>query len=343
MIAGISCNNNIQKADKKDKMLLTKNIQYDVFIESPFGCDDRWWKDNIERSKRFPFVKKIVKQVYAGDVKSYDLENNLLTVEQAKNMCSREDTFTFQRRYEPYDGYDTIIKKDLNPKQINKIRFEEEWYFDDKTLEIEKEVTGICPMYASYDNNTGEQRSESNPLFWIKFDNNKQAKTEKFLLTERIQYDVIIKEHKGGNKFLNTFNIEKLKFDVDTFINTIINTVFNDKVKAYEYDPYDFGNVILTGKEIKNSLTRIDSITLQKPYEPYDWYDTVIVNTFNYKEIAVIRFLEEWYFDEETLEIEKKVLGICPIIPAYDNATSEFKGYKPLFWIYFNDRYPPKE
>ncbi|MEM9024456.1 MAG: gliding motility protein GldN, partial [Bacteroidota bacterium] len=30
-----------------------------------------------------------------------------------------------------------------------------------------------------------------------------------------------------------------------------------------------------------------------------------------------------------------RIIGICPLISKSDDITGEFRGYKPLFWIYF--------
>jgi len=43
-------------------------------------------------------------------------------------------------------------------------------------------------------------------------------------------------------------------------------------------------------------------------------YDTVIVNnTPDIQKVVGIVFIEDWYYDENTLQIKKKVIGIAPL------------------------------
>ena len=88
-----------------------------------------------------------------------------------------------------------------------------------------------------------------------------------------------------------------------------------------------------------NTFNKIDSVTLQREYAPYDWYDTVMVSTLNSDDITKVRFLEEWYIDESKLDIEKKIVGVAPMLEKY-NEEGELRGYMPLFWIYLDDKYP---
>lgn len=53
--------------------------------------------------------------------------------------------------------------------------------------------------------------------------------------------------------------------------------------------------------------------------------------------ISVVRlkFLEQWYFNENTNQFKKEVIAICPMVEVYKNE-KEILGYKGLFWIYLN-------
>jgi len=50
--------------------------------------------------------------------------------------------------------------------------------------------------------------------------------------------------------------------------------------------------------------------------------------------VSNIRFLEEWYFDPNTMAIIKKFVGVSPVSLAYDE-NNEFRGWRILFWSYF--------
>ncbi len=148
------------------QQLVTERIQYDVPI-STHDPELDWWVRNIEGSKRETFVKQIVSAVEDGKVKAYDFfTNSEFTKEEIKNMLCKVDTLTVER----FDGtlVDTAVKKELQLKDICRMRFLEEWSINPKTLEMQKRVLGICPI--------AEKRAENDsilgyqPLFWVFFD-----------------------------------------------------------------------------------------------------------------------------------------------------------------------------
>jgi hypothetical protein len=151
----------------KDKQLVTDRIQYDVDIKSPDPEFD-WWVQNIEGSSREAFIRQIIDAAYSGKLRVYNYFNEPLTAEEVKMIGNRSDTFTFQREYPPYDFYDTVIRQRLEMKDITRIRFLEEWYMDEKTLEFDKKIVGIAPIIRKYDPN-GELRGYM-PLFWVYLD-----------------------------------------------------------------------------------------------------------------------------------------------------------------------------
>jgi hypothetical protein len=65
----------------------------------------------------------------------------------------------------------------------------------------------------------------------------------------------------------------------------------------------------------------------------------VLVTEIRMDDITKLRFLEEWRMNDKTLEFNKKVLGICPLVERHTDS-GELRGYKPLFWVFFDDKYP---
>ena len=167
-----SCNNN-KNDDFKNKKLLTERIQYDVFIKSP-DPDFDWWNQNIEGSKREPFIKTILDLAYSGKVKAYDYYNNPLTPEQVKKIGYKNDTISTVDPNDPTKMHDTVIKTTLNLQQITKVRFLEEWYLDEKNFSFDKKVVGMMLMQENYDDSL-HLRGYS-PICWIYFDKSYPAK-----------------------------------------------------------------------------------------------------------------------------------------------------------------------
>lgn len=170
-----SCKTNTK--NKENEIIITKRIQYDVNIKSP-DVDFDWWVQNIEGQDRENFVRKIISAAYKGKVKAYDAcFNTPLTLDQLKAIENYTDTVTLQRSYSPYKEYDTIIGHQINLNQITRIRFLEEWYFQENDIVINKKVIGIAPMIKKY-SEEGNFRGYM-PLFWLYFD---KAYPEKFKL-----------------------------------------------------------------------------------------------------------------------------------------------------------------
>ena len=155
---------------------------------------------------------------------------------------------------------------------------------------------------------------------------------DKNLVTKRIQYDVPIHNAEADMDWwvqnIEGSNREKLLTD-------IFQQVTGGKVKAYDFltcKPYSV-------EEIKSMMKRIDTISFERTTPPYDLVDTVMVTEIRLSDITRLRFLEEWSMNEKTLAFTKKVAGICPMVERLSDS-GELRGYKPLFWVFFDDKYP---
>lgn len=156
------------------------------------------------------------------------------------------------------------------------------------------------------------------------------------VLTEKIQYPVFIKCPYTEETEWYRENMEGS--DREKFVNLLFDLALEGKVKAYDY----YANTPLTKDQVKAAGCRYDTISLTRPQPPYEEYDTVITQIPDRKLIHRVTFLEEWYFDEKNLQMEKKVVGIAPALTVYADS-NEIKGYMPLFWIYLDKNYPEKK
>jgi hypothetical protein len=168
-----SCGDKKESTDNKDKTVLTERIQYDVIIKTPDPQFD-WWVQNIEGSKRESFVKTFLQLAYDGKVKAYDYYNKPLTAAEVKQIDNRTDTISIADLKDPENMHDTIIKQELDLQKITKVRFLEEWNFDEKKMSFDKKVVGLMLMKENY-GDSAEFRGYS-PLFWIYFDDKYPAK-----------------------------------------------------------------------------------------------------------------------------------------------------------------------
>jgi hypothetical protein len=169
-------------------------------------------------------------------------------------------------------------------------------------------------------------------VFFILSCNNSSKKNMTFI-TERIQYDVPIKSPDPDYDWW-VQNIEGPKREA--FVRMIIESAYSGKYRVYDY----FNNP-LTAEQVKNIGYRRDTLTFQRTNPPYALYDTIVEKKLELRDITRIRFLEEWYMDENHLIMQKKVVGIAPITAVYSDS-GELRGYMPLFWIYMDEKYPVK-
>lgn len=152
---------------KEKTEVLATRIQYDVPVSSNDPQLD-WWVNNLEGSRRDPFVKRLIEAAEKGEVQAYDYFNEPLTPEQVISL--RQDTIfeRLVREYPPYEEYDTMIIQKTDYRDVVKIRFLEEWKWDPDKLTVEKRVIGISPVAVKEFGGAVYNR----PLFWIYTDKN---------------------------------------------------------------------------------------------------------------------------------------------------------------------------
>lgn len=120
-----------------------------------------------------------------------------------------------------------------------------------------------------------------------------------------------------------------------SLMQVIMDALKEGSITAYDASlPTDEFTAPLTFQELMNTLERTDTITLQRPVPPYDWYDTVITQSFNPTDVKKVRIKEDWFFDKHRSMLDVRILGICPVVEDYDEQ-GEFRAYRPLFWVYF--------
>jgi hypothetical protein len=145
--------------------ILTSRIQYDVPVVSNDPQLD-WWINNIEGSRREPFLKRIMEAAEKGEVRVYDYFNKPLRPEQIISLGADTIYQTLMRTVPPYEEFDTMIVKSISYRDITKIRFLEEWKWNPESLEMEKKIIAIGP--AMEREIGGEKFNQL--LYWVSLD-----------------------------------------------------------------------------------------------------------------------------------------------------------------------------
>jgi hypothetical protein len=152
------------------------------------------------------------------------------------------------------------------------------------------------------------------------------------LLTDRILYDVTIESPETDLEWW-VQNLENHKRE--QLVKSIISASQSGENKVYDV----LTNKELSEKEIADRSKRKQLMTMSREDPPYEEYDTLVEYNIELSDISKIRFLEEWYLNEETGLITKKVIGICPMLESYTEA-GELRGHIPLYWISFVKKFP---
>lgn len=73
--------------------------------------------------------------------------------------------------------------------------------------------------------------------------------------------------------------------------------------------------------------------TMQRPYPPYDDYDTTIINRFDLHDVVQVEFMEEWKLNPKTLRIKKRIIAYALWRKRLDVQTGEFRGLSRMYWV----------
>jgi hypothetical protein len=326
--------------DKSSHPVLSKSIEYDVTINnfkfiSMCGIAEsnyNWYRNNLEGSVRSAYLELLFKNALAGKLELYDMNDKLIDTNRLKVLLlASVDSITAQRTEPPYDMYDTVINKTIQPEEITALRFREEWTYDPSTMAITKKVLAIAPVWTpiNMDDKGNETYGKNKALFWVKWS---KDPTNTKVLTKRIVSTI---NYLGTDSWEKATHVDSVA--IQKYMKLFLDKVYKDSIAAYDISSGDLADILLNGKDLYKRLNSTDAIKQQRTEPPYDTYDTIIKRTAN---VTAIRFMEEWSFDPVTMAIEKKVVGICPVELCYD-MNKEFKGYKPYFWVYFTDVWKP--
>ena len=135
--------------------------------------------------------------------------------------------------------------------------------------------------------------------------------------------------------FRQKFN-QKFYFPIETqanwksFIVVVLDAMKEGSLTAYDISNTDELLVPITYNEVIGRQT--DSIyqIMQRPYPPYEEYDTVIFTEFDPTRVMRLRIKEDWYFDSKKSQMLFRIQAVCPVMIKERNGQEVTE---PLFWI----------
>jgi gliding motility associated protien GldN len=116
--------------------------------------------------------------------------------------------------------------------------------------------------------------------------------------------------------------------------------LLSGEITAYGKPVFDDEfNFPLTPEEAAGIISSEDTVISVDPNTGLT--DTVIVKTQVAPENIKRYWLkEDWFFDKERSVMEVRIIGLCPLVEKLDKNTGDFRGYSPLFWLYYPECRP---
>lgn len=105
------------------------------------------------------------------------------------------------------------------------------------------------------------------------------------------------------------------------------------------YDPGPLGQDDMftqrfTTDEARGRLFSTDTVYTED-FDTGEMVPTVQESEVLSRDVQWYDIKEEWFFDRQRSVMDVRIIGICPMVAKRDETTGEFRGLKPLFWIYF--------
>lgn len=103
---------------------------------------------------------------------------------------------------------------------------------------------------------------------------------------------------------------------------------------AQVYDVFDDEfRTKMTDEQVRSMMGSYDTITTYDPIT-FAEVDTVVYNQLDLNDIKKYRVKEVWFFDEETSNMQVRIIGLAPIMDRFDN-NGNFLNSGPMCWFYY--------
>lgn len=130
---GMFYNTNLNSSNA---VVLADTITYDVTIKNP-DPENNWIEEELRRMDEVALANIILNAIYNGRLTAYDFQTEeQMTIEEVKDLESRHAR-----------------------EKVGRMRFIEEWYFDEKNLQFGKKVNTIMLAY--------EKKNEDGEVHYI--------------------------------------------------------------------------------------------------------------------------------------------------------------------------------
>ena len=364
-------NQKLDKDKKKNKKQKTTSnnstlLQNELVIYQLIGIDTAYISKQyeerigkqyfeVEYCNNIDFKTIICNKITSPDFKTYKAKPYMGAFWQAKEdqtlMSSNDvrEKLGAQTEFVCIEGGDSIeIFEQYNKEELIAIAFYDVWDFDAQNFTMQKTVKAYLPDREYFRDYDVDQLDPIYSLITSLFFDNELSKKEQKKINSRMQLFMKVKYEFNIN---NTY--EELpenyhymyerenssmwtSYAKEKFTFSILSEVLSGNRPAYDFNT----NKQLTINEIRAELGEKREKVLIEINNGFDTLD--IVESINFHEIKSFVFIEEWYIDSVSLQINKKVVGIAPVRHYYreDDIDRVDVLKKILFVVYFEGLKP---
>lgn len=337
-----------------EKLIISEQVGFDsLYLDSKDSVQRNFPSMPIFDFKVYIDIKKvIVDKVLSGNYKVFDpsqsgeffpygaLDQNdpLTLTEIQRNLGQRTDSVS---KFNEDNTTELLVTThEIESKELSSINFFEGWSLTTNPLNFHKEVYAYEPVRRYLDDFSDFDRFRYMKVFRLFNNPNYKIDKSKLKLAAQVKYEHLfnfdgayrneifsdlVAKRLGQNDldfqisqiYSNTISPFFNGFNQLIFIKTLLDNVYSGNAIAYDY----YTSAKLTPQEAKGRVIEPKILIVTNPLSGENEERAVEVDLTS--EIISVVFIEEWYFDEETLQLEKKVVGIAPVRYFYDWANGE--------------------
>ncbi len=269
----LSCNN--KSAETSSNALLAKDVSVVDWIEFQNTDTPEW----LAGFKWEEFRTFVFKEIMEGRRQAFMRDDTLSVQDMKERLGMRIDTFFLDAENK---NYETKVKE-IDYSEIDALYFKEKWLFDSKTFNFEKKIESWSPV-RTYFRDDDTLKTEARFILPCMFEQDLNAKAEKIIASD-ITHIFELKSDK---------QLDRTGFDKTIFFEFILENIKSGKLKTY--DP-----IYLVDKS-----KREFSVQQLKTFAGTE----LDIETFS-QEVKKFIFVEDWYFNEKTFEMSKKVKAMA--------------------------------